>query len=220
MADNLERISMLFENIEIKFGWIFFGIMLTVAIGIITAMMILEFKYPQLAKRSRAKVAPIIISAGAYLLCLFSVTALICLTATYAKAKTHGYFKDANVTVAELWKGIHGTPEQSDIPSDIETRTQCLILYFKFGCPDCAATHKDIEAAVGHLDDTYWVSSRSDIGRKLLEKYPVPEVPSAVYIKKDGTYLTYILYKSTDNGPVVNDEALTELLNAINYDRR
>jgi hypothetical protein len=50
------------------------------------------------------------------------------------------------------------------------------------------------------------VKSRSKLGKKIREQYPISEVPTAVYIHvNDDNYTSYVLYKKTDDGETIPD---------------
>lgn len=79
-------------------------------------------------------------------------------------------------------KTAKGFIDQSDeLPEDL---SGCVLIYFKYGCPDCADIHDDLMTAMQSVstEKIYFVSTRSEKGKTLLEKYPMSEIPSAVYI--------------------------------------
>ena len=94
----------------------------------------------------------------------------------------------------------YGFIEDSNIPEDL---SGSIIIYFKYGCPDCISVHDDLMAYLMAHDTSniYFVSSRSEKGKELLKKYAVPEVPSAVYVKlqesKVSDIYMEILYEKT-----------------------
>lgn len=60
-----------------------------------------------------------------------------------------------------------------------------IVCLYRFGCDDCDATYKELAKKFG--DKAQWVSSRSEIGHELVEKYNIKSVPTALYFKKNVT---------------------------------
>ena len=176
-------------------------------------------EYESYLKIAKKRVPTTIISILTSICMIFSMLSIYALLDTYHIAYTHGYRGKLTENASGLWKTIHESPVEDKLPADIADLNQRLILYYRFGCPDCGATFKDISARVENLDGVYWVATRSDQGIKLRETYPVDEVPSAVYIRKDGTTLTYVLYYSTSEGPQLDKNNLDDLMTGLAYDR-
>lgn len=111
-----------------------------------------------------------------------------------------------------------GFIDQSDIlPDNI---TGCILIYYKYGCPDCMAIHDELVSTLANVNTSkvFFVSTRSEKGLQLLKKYPVDEIPSAVYISKDQTtshgYYVSLLFDehSTDNAQYLESNLL-DLIN-------
>ena len=147
---------------------------------------------------------------------MLSALTIFAIVDTYTTAKKHAYMGDLNVTASSLWRGINGSPIESELPENL---SKAIVIYYRFGCPDCEATYPTLSKTLSAYTDVYWVSSRSDQGVALKEKYPIEVVPTGIYIKDDGTYLTYILYQSTADGPVLDTTELQHLISAATYDR-
>lgn len=66
--------------------------------------------------------------------------------------------------------------------SDAENK---IIIFVRYDCRDCHLLYDSMPDA----EDVIYISSRSDTGHKLMEKYNIDlvEVPSVVYISKSGT---------------------------------
>lgn len=83
-----------------------------------------------------------------------------------------------------------GRRESTDVPT--EKLEGSIIIYFKPGCPDCAAIWDELTKAVDEASaknprgKTYFVNTKSPTGRALLERYPVDEIPSGVYVASKG----------------------------------
>lgn len=104
------------------------------------------------------------------------------------------------------------TPTNPDeVPDDL---SGTIVVFYRVGCPDCEAVQTDlvnaIDSAQAQGHEIYVVSSRSALGRSLLAKYTLSEVPGAIYISTDpdGTrgHMANVLYKSDEDGNSVFDE--------------
>lgn len=136
---------------------------------------------------------------------------------TYSTAKKHGYYKGLDTNAATIWKHIHKSPEEDTLPSDIHGK---IIIYYRFGCPDCSAVYPELSKKLNEYVDVYWISSRSPQGKELLKSYPVEEVPSILYVKYDDTHSTAILYKKNEeNESYLDNETLEDFLKMVSYDR-
>lgn len=71
-----------------------------------------------------------------------------------------------------------------------------ILIYYRFGCGDCEAVYDSLKAATAGKEDIYWVASRQSVGRELLQKYAVQEVPAGVVILGDGMYVSHVLGNS------------------------
>lgn len=71
-----------------------------------------------------------------------------------------------------------------------------ILIYYRFGCGDCEAVYDSLKTATAGKEDIYWVASRQSVGRELLQKYAVPEVPAGVVILDDGMYVSHVLGNS------------------------
>lgn len=93
-----------------------------------------------------------------------------------------------------------------------------VIIFYKYNCPDCVKVHDMIMNVLAEEPDAevYFVSSRSEIGKILIQKYDIQEVPYAIYVKEpnlnhnveefgDHPIFGYDFYKMED-GLYVYDE--------------
>lgn len=71
-----------------------------------------------------------------------------------------------------------------------------ILIYYRFGCGDCEAVYDSLKAATAGKEDIYWVASRQSVGRELLQKYAVQEVPAGVVILGEGMYVSHVLGNS------------------------
>lgn len=137
---------------------------------------------------------------------------------TYTTAQKHGYYKGLEGNAAQIWKHIHKSPIEDQVPEDLHGK---LIVYYRFGCPDCSAVYPELTERLKELTDVYWISTRSAQGKELIAKYPVDEVPSVLYVKYDGTYSTAIIYKKNEEKQSYLDKStLEDFLTMVTYDRR
>lgn len=125
-------------------------------------------------------------------------------------------------TIREMKDDIkYGFEESEDIPSDL---TGCIVIFYRYGCPDCKAIHDDLMKAIeSHKDNKiYFVSTRSDKGRQLLhpdgneEKYLVNDVPAIVYYQTYGSdsqkVKKSILYTFDDKKNPVFDSQVFDII--------
>lgn len=121
------------------------------------------------------------------------------MTAVDHIAKTHGSY-NTNRSYTELTQSIDSTPVESVLPDKLDGS---IIIYYRFGCPDCDAVYSDLSEYLKNKNNVYWVSTESEQGKTLLKAYPVDVVPSGIYIYRNKTqdlvYIKKILYnKSAD----------------------
>lgn len=131
-------------------------------------------------------------------------------------AYLHGMY-DFNMSFRNMLTHIKLSPLEDKLPSKLQ---QCIIIYYKFGCADCEGIYDNLKISIQDKENIYWVSSRSEQGKKLRELYPIDAVPTGVYIYSDSTasaprYIKKVLYERDDGGNVhlhkVNLERLLEL---------
>ena len=60
-----------------------------------------------------------------------------------------------------------------------------IIIYYRFGCKDCEAIYSELDRLITENENVYWVATRSIIGKRLLQKYIVTEVPAGVIAVKN-----------------------------------
>ena len=169
--------------------------------------------YAQITKKQ-----PLVITLCvlATFLILFSLIMATSIYETYTTARIHGYYKGLDANADVIWKHIHRSPEEDVLPDDLHGK---IIIYFRFGCPDCSAVYPELSKKLMEIKDVYWISSRSPQGKQLLQSYPVDEVPSALYVKADGTYSTIILYEKIDKESYLDNKGLEDFLTMVDYDR-
>lgn len=146
------------------------------------------------------------------------VLALLCLflySGIFSSARKYGAYGDfyKKNSLAEIKYNIaHGFIDQSEeVPEDPKG---CVIIFFRWGCPDCANIHDALLEKMKEYDlyKTYFVSSRSDRGQQLIAEYPIEEVPSGIYIYYDMNSGVPYQYKVLNDGTELNEYNLDTLL--------
>lgn len=116
-----------------------------------------------------------------------------------------GDFEKKETFYSVIVNSKNGFVESADIPEDLRGS---IIIYFKYGCPDCNGIHDELLQAIKDHPESriYYVSTRSETGKKILARYHIDAVPSAVYIPYDSdVYHIQILYniQKTPEEPVI-----------------
>lgn len=108
------------------------------------------------------------------------------------------------------------TPVKTSHYSDDELKNK-FIYYYRYGCSDCMATDNVIKGILKENKvDVINIETRSKIGKHMLKKYPVTEVPSGLVIHKDGSYTTSVLYEKDKAGkPIVSTNGIQKLLKLL-----
>ena len=108
---------------------------------------------------------------------------------------------------------------QNDTPVDESATTSAdqvnvAYAFYRFGCPDCEATHDDLVRWADENDiDLTWISTRSEKGRKLFNAASIDQVPAIEVINRNGERLTRVVYSvdPSTNRAIPNDKALDAL---------
>lgn len=131
-------------------------------------------------------------------------------------AATHGVGSDMQKqSIGKIITGIQNSPKEDKLPDDL---TGCIIIYYKFGCPDCEAIYTELKEKLSDKPNVYWIASRSIQGKKLLGSYPVEKVPTGVYIYKNPnknatSFVQKQLYeKDENNNTILVNDNLNRLL--------
>lgn len=146
---------------------------------------------------------------------LILLTIVILLIINYQVALDHG-FTGNDITIKRMNQNILKTPSESVLPDDLN---QSIIIFYKFNCPDCHAVYDDLKKITDANPDKniYWISAQTTDGKQLLNKYPVEEVPTGIYISNtlpEGVaYIKHVLYTKDENGNQQLDvDAINRLL--------
>lgn len=197
--------------------FIIIGISLAITI---TETVIVSVRHAKNPQKKAGKQFGIVMSVCG----LLTVAGCICAvygTVQYSKAQKHGLYTN-DITFSELVQGVNNSPEESTLPDDL---SGAVIIYYKFGCSDCEAIYKDLSAAVSGHSDIYWVSTRSEQGKKLLETYPTEEVPAGIYIRQDNyndtiPFTSKLLFTTDEDGNTVLDKQAIERLLYLQSENR
>lgn len=118
-----------------------------------------------------------------------------------------------NTPIDEVADGVFSNKTPFDKSATAEGTTDVVIGFYRFGCPDCITVHDELESWAAENDlDLIWVSTRSEIGRKLFLSQPVDQVPALMAVRDDNETLTRIAFEVDENGhAVVNEPALAAI---------
>lgn len=164
----------------------------------------------------------IILTRFAIICFIFSIVSIVVYSCIFTEAKKYGAYGNfyKKNTLSEIRSNIdNGFIDQSkDVPKDPKG---CVIIFFKWGCPDCANIHNELLKTLKKYDlfKTYFVSSRSERGQELLNKYPMDEVPSGIYIYYDMDSGVSYQGKVLNDGTKLNEYNLDTLLSVQTYIR-
>ena len=149
-------------------------------------------------------------------LAIISVIALLATSMLSVIAINHGLWT-LNAPAGTVIRSVASGDTPRDQSNEAVGKTDCVIAFFRFGCPDCEATHDELVRWLDdHNIDTYWVSTRSELGRPMFLNSGVSEVPSFMAVDSNGDATAYVVYKfDEDNHPIVDYEALNRVLDAL-----
>lgn len=162
----------------------------TVLLGLLLGTVVLALgyaaaRYPGDAVR-RPEWTPLVrIAAGSIILAvtLYALAKMNLYAANVRTALSHGMYDISN-PISDLSRINRRTPVESALPPDTDG---ALIVYYRYGCPDCEAVYDELKSKLDARGTPYyWVSTRSDQGRALLDEYVVDDVPSVLYIYPNG----------------------------------
>lgn len=165
-----------------------------------SSMLVRIWKKPDSANIRRDAIA----FSAAVLLFLLDVNGVALCAITLRGACIRGASGILGRSVFDMAALNVASPEPDAVPGDLAELKGCIVVYYKYGCPDCADVHDDLVAAIDSQPGAYVVYSGTEDGKRLLEAYPVEQVPSGVYVVKNDPTVTYIahqLYIEDRNNP-------------------
>lgn len=127
-----------------------------------------------------------------------------------AKHMSASYWSDHGI--AEVVSHVQSTPDSAD---SIEKGD--LVVFYKFGCPDCDAVYADADKLAAESGTTLkWVSTDTDLGHEFAEEHGIDWTPTGVYMlneKIGETEIIQMRIDKTENGQTVLDaDALSNLI--------
>lgn len=135
-------------------------------------------------------------------------------------ARTHGATNESlnRISWYEVITHTLNTPKESEI-KDLNNLSDCYIIYYKFTCPDCTGTYRELQQWLNaHPPDAnlYYVAADSKNGMELRQNFPVDTVPSMIYIYPNGrTFLAKQIYTTEADGtPHLLPEGLDKVYDA------
>ena len=128
---------------------------------------------------------------------------------------SHGMHTN-DMSLPKTITSVMNSPSEDNLPENKDELKGCIIIYYKFGCPDCEDIYTDLKNALNGHDKIYWVSTESTQGKELLKEYPVSDVPTGVYIRKNSyssalKFTKKCLYTKTDGKTVLDTKGLNRL---------
>lgn len=144
------------------------------------------------------------------LLSVFMIIGVIFLSGTIIlknKALKHGAYTDEKYDymksddVFMIKSRINHTPiDQSKELASIEDQKGFIIYMYRWSCGDCEQVYDKVKRIVkdNNVENFYFVSSRSELGKTIVKTFNITEVPSMVYIRQSGGYT--IKYITEQNG--------------------
>ena len=136
-----------------------------------------------------------------------AVAWLCALAVVTALALDRGLYS-LHMPLGEVACDVPASPiDESDAVPDTGER---VLAFYRFDCPDCHATRDGIDAwASENGIDLYWVSTRSERGAEIFDRYRLHRVPTLVAVDADGEALARQAYVVDDDGTVHVDEIAT-----------
>lgn len=177
------------------------------------SMLVLLLIYGKLiAKNKESKARKFVQYGGIGITCLYCFV-LLGLGSIYATSYIHGN-QDPWLDIVTMEKYNATTPIENKLPQNLNG---CTLIIYRYDCPSCHDIHADLVDKLKNQNKVYYVCSRSEQGKQIVEEYNVPEVPYGIYIpKSDNETLTRVsLSKSGSDGTqVVDDYNLNRLFRA------
>ena len=183
-----------------------------IILAAITITMFIKVKAKMILK--------IIATAGTSICAAFLVYTMLNVKTAYEHGMT-----EMNISLVEMLDCIKNSPVEDSLPENYDELKGAIIIYYKFDCPDCKAIYNELSQKVKDNPNVYWVSSRTEQGKKILEKYPVEKVPTGIYIRKEDfggeiNFTAKVLYKADENEKTVLDKEAIERLLYLQNEKR
>lgn len=130
-----------------------------------------------------------VLSFATFLMIIATITSSITVPFVDYQIKAYGAYTDESYDytkedITTLWyRMTHSLRDQSkELPED---KSGCIIILYRWGCDDCENAREQLYRIIQDNTGVYAISTRSELGKSLVEKYGIIEVPAAVYIEND-----------------------------------
>lgn len=154
------------------------------------------------------------VAARVTLVAFVVATALFCSLAVFYRSAAACGLWTPNIELTSAIESMRSgnTPQDESAGIVGADLTDTVVVFYRFGCPDCEATHADIvEWAQANGLRLRWVSTRSDEGRAVFGATTLTEVPSMLATSATGERLELVVYTTTDGEAHVSTDALGQI---------
>lgn len=210
--NDIQNALNLFKNMTLIQTYI--SCTMLIFICILTMALIINYMIIKATKKEKPKPWIYPIQVIAFVILIFTATAQINAIKLNTIADKHGFYQIDTMPIKQIYPEIDALPEESDLPENI---TDMTVIYYKFGCPDCKAIHKNLHDQLKVYDNIYYIYTRSKTGKRLRKTYPVKKVPSAIYIDKNKRTYTCVLYKKQNRHAKLDWDNLNKLIKFMNH---
>ena len=99
---------------------------------------------------------------------------------------------------------------------NVDDLQNTAIIFVRYDCLDCVVLHENIKN-IENLDDFIILSSRTDTGRAVIEKYNIQlvQVPCGVYINNNGKAMTVEITGQDADGIIIDSDRVEYLRSMI-----
>lgn len=115
-------------------------------------------------------------------------------------------------TIQEFLKHKDKTFEQT-IDSKKDFQPKSLIVIYRYGCPDCEKNHDELKKLKDKVP-TYYIESKSNLGKELVKQYDVKFVPSILLWDSNPDDYRHIEVKDLKNNSE-EQEIINNMINEI-----
>lgn len=168
--------------------------------------------------RKMGKTVPKAVNVASYVIFGICATGTVAFAIVCGIAKSHGMYT-LDMAAERLLPAIQRSPtDQSEQyaksisykPGQLvnpDTKSGLVVMY-RFSCPDCEYINADMQVKLKASNLPYWwVSSRSEVGRALCERYGIDQVPAIIAFDGNGKMSIGQLHTTKDGHVVVDEQA-------------
>lgn len=194
-------------------------VMITLIVGfiicIIALTIIMRYQYNAVKQNKKPNRLSYIAIVPIFTTSIFIMTGLLSAWQLTTYITKFGFDQYSTMPIKKIYPELKTLPIESKLKSELpDNLKKCTIIYYRFGCPDCKAVHKDLYDQLKVYDNVYYIYTRSKTGKKLRKTYPVKNVPTGIYIDDDNKTYSCFLYNKKENG--LDWQNLNELIKFIN----